>query len=64
MDSIIVYRNPMEKAMWESGNMHLVPIFAVAMGITFFWFTKLWKSFISVVGISLSGFYGCQEPSA
>jgi hypothetical protein len=35
-DSIIVYRNPMEKAMWESGNMHLGIIFAITMGITFF----------------------------
>jgi hypothetical protein len=37
-DSIIVYRNPLEKAFWENQNncMGITFTFAISMGITFF----------------------------
>lgn len=35
-ESIIVYRNPMEKAFWEGGYAHPMTFFAVVMAITFF----------------------------
>lgn len=34
--SIIVYRNPMEKYMWESGLAYTIPFGIVAAGITIF----------------------------
>jgi cytochrome c biogenesis protein CcdA len=34
-DSLIIYRNPMEKAFWENGGMFYVIIFAISMGVTF-----------------------------
>lgn len=34
-DSIIVYRNPIEKAFWEGGYAIPMMCFALAMGISF-----------------------------
>lgn len=34
-DSIIVYRNPLEKMFWESNNSFLVIVFAASMFFSF-----------------------------
>ena len=45
MDSIIVYRNPIEKAMWEGGLMLPLMAFVLVMGVTFFITYKLLEKF-------------------
>lgn len=41
MDSIIVYRNPMEKAFWEGGYPFPMMLFIVVMAVSFFLTYKL-----------------------
>lgn len=70
-DSIIVYRNPMEKAMWEgmqNGGFGFIVLFVVAFfigfGITYFIISKFvrgadfnrWSSGVSIfVGFMCAG---------
>ena len=46
-DSIIVYRNPLEKAIWESNVLPIAIMFAVVMGVVFF---LVYKSLEKITG--------------
>jgi hypothetical protein len=72
-DSIIVYRNPMEKMIWEGGYLFPILVFAIVMGVSFFgiykfleyifnkrWNQPVWFLWVSGVGSFLCGWFAAQ----